>query len=62
MMLKSVFFIQLLFSTMLIKLGLMQLLRRDDTLNDLDALGVGAMMPQDLADKKATIHSEMFGI
>jgi hypothetical protein len=62
MMLKSVFFIQLLFSTMLIKLGLMHFLRRDDTLNELDALGVGAMMPQDLADKKATTHSEIFGI
>lgn len=61
-MLKSFFLMNVLSSTLMIKLGFSNAFRADDSYNEMDTLGVGAMMPQDLSVSTEQSRSDIYGV
>jgi hypothetical protein len=61
-MLKSVFIMNVLSSTLMIKLGILNAFRADDTYNEIDTLGVGAMMPHDVSVSTVQPRSDVYGV
>jgi hypothetical protein len=61
-MLKSSFLMNVLSLTIMIKLGLSNAFRDADTYSEMDTLGVGAMMPQDLSVSIEQSRSNIYGV